>query len=177
MPATTGLIGDSTELSVDLLQQKHDGRAGVKREFTWPEVKQLVAANRLELLGRTTPKELAYRADMHEIRTQYGSVAAYIRQVKLAEFIADSSEQFLLIPNDYPYALPKDVRHYIVWSKTELTPGCVPDPDVEALVAARLGAQTDSAYEWVWFVNPPHLQSIPEVVHGHLIVRHVDLIE
>ncbi|KAJ1775074.1 hypothetical protein GGF48_005438, partial [Coemansia sp. RSA 921] len=60
---------------------------------------------------------------------------------------------------------------------TELTPGCVPDPDVEALVVERLGAQTDGAYEWVWFVNPPHLQSIPEVVHGHLIVRTVALTE
>ncbi|KAJ2129226.1 hypothetical protein IW136_005897 [Coemansia sp. RSA 678] len=177
MPATTELpIGHSTEVSADLLQ-KHDSQVGVMREFTWLEVNQLVAANRLELLGRTTLKELQYRADMHEVRAQYGSVATYIRQVKLAAFIADSSEQFLLVLNDYPYAVPNDAQHYIVWSKTELSPGCVPDPDVEAFIVERLGAQTDGAYEWVWFVNPPYLQSIPEVVHGHLIVRTVALTE
>ncbi|KAJ2350976.1 hypothetical protein IWW50_005662 [Coemansia erecta] len=164
MPATA-------TLSADLLAQKQEGREGVTREFTWLEVKQLVAANRLELLGRTTPKELAYRQDMDEIRQQYGSVTNYIVQVKLADFIADAREQFLMIPNDYPYALPSNTRHYIIWSKAELTAGTVPDPEVEALFSKRLDAQVGSGgYEWVWFVNPPHLQSIPEVVHGHLII-------
>ncbi|KAJ1872325.1 hypothetical protein LPJ55_003207 [Coemansia sp. RSA 990] len=170
MPAAN--LPATTVLSADLLQQKLPGRPGVTREFTWLEVKQLVASNRLELLGRTEPKELAYREDMRQIREKYGSVTNYIQQVKLAAFIANVNEQYLMIPNDYPYALPENTQHYIVWSKVPLTPGTVPDHQVQELFAKKLDAQFGSdRYEWVWFVNPPHLQSIPEVVHGHLIVQ------
>ncbi|KAJ2320367.1 hypothetical protein H4S02_007000 [Coemansia sp. RSA 2611] len=162
----------TVELAADLLEQKQPGHAGVTREFTWLEVKQLVAANRLELLGRTTPEELAYREDMRKIRDEYGSVTKFILEVKLAEFIASSAERYLMIPNDYPYSLPATTRHYIIWSKVELTSGTVPDPEIRALFSKKLDAQFGSdRYEWVWFVNPPHLQSIPEVVHGHLIIQ------
>ncbi|KAJ2080500.1 hypothetical protein H4R24_003020 [Coemansia sp. RSA 988] len=156
----------------ELVGQKQPGREGVTRQFTWAEVKQVVAANRLELLGRVTPKEIAYREDMRQIREEYGSVVNYIRKVKLAEFIADDLEEHLMILNDYPYALPEDTTHYIMWSKKPLTPGIVPDPVVREIIVARLDELYGRGnYEWVWFVNPLHLQSIPEVVHGHLIVQ------
>ncbi|KAJ2160434.1 hypothetical protein GGF46_002260 [Coemansia sp. RSA 552] len=170
---TTGSTDSATALLPDeLMNQKRPGRIGVARQFTWKEVKQLIAANRLELLGRTTPEELAYREEMELVREKHGSVVNYIVSVKLAGFIADATEEYLLIPNDYPYALPEDTLHYIVWSKTDLSPGTVPDPPVEGIFTEALDNQIGKGkYEWVWFVNPPHLQSIPDVVHGHLIVR------
>ncbi|KAJ1962703.1 hypothetical protein GGI12_002485 [Dipsacomyces acuminosporus] len=161
-----------TLLSDELLNQKLPGRVGVQREFSWDEVKQVVAEGRLELLGRTTPKELAYRKDMQKIRDEYGSVTSYMQEVKLAQFLKDGSSGFLLIPNDYPYALPENTFHYILWSKVQLTPGTVPDPEVKVHIDTRLDEVLGtSEREYVWFVNPPHLQSIPEVVHGHLIVK------
>ncbi|ORX74529.1 hypothetical protein DL89DRAFT_264380 [Linderina pennispora] len=91
------------------------------------------AVGRLELLGRTTPKEQAYRADMQQIREQYGSVTNYVLTVAMSA-------------------------------------GTVPDPVVKELFERRLDELHGTAgRESLWFVNPPALQSIPEVVHGHLI--------
>ncbi|KAJ2615255.1 hypothetical protein H4S08_001329 [Coemansia sp. RSA 1365] len=162
----------STVLSDELVSQKQPGREGVTRQFTWSEVKQVVAANRLELLGRVTSKEMAYREDMQQIREKHGSVLNYIRKVKLVEFIADDLAEHLMILNDYPYALPEHTVHYILWSKKTLTPGITPDPAIRKIIVTRLDELLGrDKYEWVWFVNPLHLQSIPEVVHGHLIVQ------
>ncbi|KAJ2519672.1 hypothetical protein H4217_002544 [Coemansia sp. RSA 1939] len=159
-------------LPEDLLNQKSAKHVGVQRDFTWEEVKLVVAAERLDLLGRKMPEELAYREDMDQIRKKHGSIVAFMQTVKLAEFLADPVAQHLMIPNDYPYALPKDTMHYILWSKPSLTPGTVPATDVRTLFESRLDKTLGAnRYEWVWFVNPPHLQSIPEVVHGHLIVK------
>ncbi|KAJ2552419.1 hypothetical protein EV175_003321 [Coemansia sp. RSA 1933] len=160
------------QLSEDLLSQKSVKFEGVKRDFTWEEVKQLVASERLDILGRKTPEELAYRDDMDQIRKQYGSIVAFMQTVKLAGFLADAGAQYLMIPNDYPYALPENTQHYILWSKPVLTSGTVPDAEVKALIEVKLDKTIGAGkYEWVWFVNPPHLQSIPEVVHGHLIAH------
>ncbi|KAJ2723584.1 hypothetical protein GGI07_002539 [Coemansia sp. Benny D115] len=171
MPAVSAEVIECT-LSDELLSQKSSEHVGVHRVYSWDEVKQVVAAERLDLLGRVTDKELAYRDDMRKIREEYGSVVAYIQQVKLGVFLKDSGSQFLMIPNDYPYALPDNTMHYIVWSKDKLTAGIMPDPVIQQLFESRLDEEIGAGkYEWVWFVNPPHLQSIPEVVHGHLIVH------
>ncbi|KAJ1809715.1 hypothetical protein LPJ56_004492 [Coemansia sp. RSA 2599] len=158
-------------LGEEILCQKGDDHVGILRPYTWEEVKLVVAAERLDLLGRTIEKELAYREDMKKVREEYGSVLNYVRTVKLAAFIQQTDSQHLVIPNDYPYALPDNVLHYIVWSKEKLTEGNVPDPVIQCIFEERLDKDIGPGrYEWIWFVNPPHLQSIPEVNHGHLIV-------
>ncbi|KAJ1957772.1 hypothetical protein EC988_000659 [Linderina pennispora] len=161
-----------TPVSVETTNPKRPNNMGVPRIFTWDEIKEIVAVGRLELLGRTTPKEQAYRADMQQIREQYGSVTNYVLKVKLGRFINDSADDYLMIPNDYPYALPENTFHYIVWSKVAMSAGTVPDPVVKELFERRLDELHGAAgRESLWFVNPPALQSIPEVVHGHLIVK------
>ncbi|KAJ1797267.1 hypothetical protein LPJ59_003250 [Coemansia sp. RSA 2399] len=172
MEASAGVSVAQQQLPEDLLSQKSPKFEGVQRDFTWEEVKLLVAAGRLDLLGRKTPEELAYRDDMAQIRKQYGTIVAFMQTVKLAAFLADADAQYLMIPNDYPYALPENTLHYILWSKPALASGTVPDAEVKALFESNLDSSVGAGkYEWVWFVNPPHLQSIPEVVHGHLIVK------
>ncbi|KAJ2742719.1 hypothetical protein GGI20_004283 [Coemansia sp. BCRC 34301] len=144
----------------------------VERELTWDEVKQILAADRVDLLGRTVEQQRVYAEYMEQLALEYGSVVAYIRQIKLAPFIADNSKEHLVLLNDFPYALTPDMAHFIVWSKQKLTTGMVPDPVILELFSAHLDELIGAGkYEWVWFVNPPHLQSIPEAAHGHLIVR------
>ncbi|KAJ2778405.1 hypothetical protein H4R18_004625 [Coemansia javaensis] len=173
MPTTTLASDSGTGAQlVNLLAKKTPGRSGVTRRFTWDEVRDIVAANRLDLLGRTVADEETYSRDMERVRAEHGSVSAYVRTVKLADFIADAAANHLLILNDYPYALPADARHYILWSKLAMASGNEPEPAVREIFVAALDAQIGAGrYEWIWFVNPPELQSIPEVVHGHLIVR------
>ncbi|KAJ1935556.1 hypothetical protein FBU59_005348 [Linderina macrospora] len=165
-------VAAPAHVSVETTNPKRPNNMGVQRIFTWDEIKEVVAAGRLELLGRTEPKEIAYRADMQKIREEYGSVTNYVLSVKLGKFINESTDDYLMIPNDYPYALPDNTFHYIVWSKVAMAPGTVPDPVVKSLFDSKLDElHGTAARESLWFVNPPALQSIPEVVHGHLIVK------
>ncbi|KAJ2437367.1 hypothetical protein GGI03_009267, partial [Coemansia sp. RSA 2337] len=64
-------------LPKELQNMKAPGRLGVEREFTWDEVRLIVAAERLDLLGRTAEKERIYGEYMDQLRQEYGSVAAY----------------------------------------------------------------------------------------------------
>ncbi|KAJ2751295.1 hypothetical protein GGH94_006120 [Coemansia aciculifera] len=171
--AQTGSASANAQtLPKELQNMKSPGILGVEREFTWDEVRQIVAAERLDLLGRTAEKERIYSEYMDQLRKEYGSVAAYVLQTKLASFIADSSREYLIIPNDFPYALEPDMSHFIVWSKLKLTGGIVPDPFIKQMIGAYLDELIgEGEYEWTWFVNPPHLQSIPDAAHGHLIVK------
>ncbi|KAJ2485761.1 hypothetical protein IWW37_005842 [Coemansia sp. RSA 2050] len=159
-------------LPKELQNMKIPGNLGVDRDFTWDEVRQIVAAERLDLLGRLVEKERVYSEYMQQLREEYGSVAAYVLQTKLKSFIADSSKDYLIVPNDFPYALEPDMSHFIVWSKLQLTGGVVPDPVIKQMIDAYLDELIGGGkYEWAWFVNPPHLQSIPDASHGHLIVK------
>ncbi|KAJ2834555.1 hypothetical protein GGI24_000348 [Coemansia furcata] len=163
---------DTQALSKKLLNMEVPGRLGVEREFTWDEIKQIVAAERLELLSRTTEQERVYTEHMQLLSQEHGSASAYVLKIKLASFIADDSREYLIIPNDYPYALEPDMSHFIVWSKPKLASGIVPAPVIKHMIGSYLDEHIgESKYEWTWFVNQPHLQSIPDVSHGHLIVK------
>ncbi|KAJ2331787.1 hypothetical protein GGI00_003096, partial [Coemansia sp. RSA 2681] len=161
-----------TVLPKNLLNLKCPSRPGLERTLTWDEVKQLVAAERMDLMGRTNEKQSEYIEYKKQITQEHGSVVACIRQTKLAPFLADSSKEYLVLPNDFPYALAPDMAHFIVWSKRNLTAGLVPDQDIQLVFTAHFDELIGAGkYEWTWFVNPPHLQSIPEAAHGHLIVK------
>jgi len=155
-------------------------------------------------------------------------------------FIADSPSHFTantppelisICFNDWPYALPVDIEHVLVWTRlpiidfpqvpTQITSrlyqdglwgftGCSSPPPSPSTLPLCLPALADwnvtidklirfpkatleedemikeagreidqfvrnrwieSEFETAWFVNPPRLQSIPELSHIHVFVR------
>ncbi|KAJ2775624.1 hypothetical protein IWQ57_000306 [Coemansia nantahalensis] len=160
------------EPATALAEAKAAARTPITRAFTWAELQCIIASEQFDQLGRTAADREIYAEDMRLVCQQYESVANYIRNVKLAGFVDDPTTEYLLLPNDYPYALEADTTHLILWSKYWLAPGTALDPTLCDMIVAQLdGLFGAGTYEWLWFVNPAHLQSIPEVSHGHLLVR------
>jgi hypothetical protein len=67
--------------------------------------------------------------------------------------------------NEFPYHMDVDIQHNLVWSAA----GSVPEERLLAFVET----QRPSAEGWesLLFMNPPHLQSIRNVWHAHVLSR------
>ncbi|KAI0822063.1 hypothetical protein BC628DRAFT_1328389 [Trametes gibbosa] len=145
------------------------------------------------------------------------------------------AELLSIMMNDWPYSVPADIEHTLIWSRVPIFPPDLPPP-TESSLSARLHQDglwgftgTDSPppspstlpeclpaladwgvtmnklvrsprgteeeergvrrYGWeietfvkrrwnerqwetAWFVNPPRLQSVPELTHIHVFARH-----
>ncbi|KAK9818142.1 hypothetical protein WJX72_007762 [[Myrmecia] bisecta] len=64
-------------------------------------------------------------------------------------------------PNDFPYYLDEGVEHHCVWCRTALS-----EQQLKEFAAAHR-----EGHEWIYFVNPPALASIPAVWHAHILSR------
>ena len=67
-------------------------------------------------------------------------------------------------PNDFPYYLEDGVQHDCIWFEA----GAHTDRAVADAIAVH---RPPADFEAVWWVNPPHLMSIPELHHVHVISR------
>ncbi|KAJ8469349.1 hypothetical protein ONZ51_g9052 [Trametes cubensis] len=133
-------------------------------------------------------------------------------------FRSDMSPELLSITmNDWPYSVPPEVEHSLIWSRVPILPPDLPPPS-ESTISARLhqdglwgftgnespppspstlpeslgralreerevrkyGEEIEKfvkrrwdprEWETAWFVNPPRLQSVPELTHIHVFAR------
>lgn len=67
--------------------------------------------------------------------------------------------------NDFPYNWEDGIEHYLLWSNEE-----VPDNEIEGYIQDLMPHCSD----YLWFVNPAELKSIPEIWHAHVIVNRSD---
>lgn len=70
----------------------------------------------------------------------------------------------VLCPNDFPYALDTGISHYLVWC-----PHPLDEHIVHKIIDAELSTQNFS--DFLHFVNPPHLQTVPNLWHAHIFAR------
>ncbi|GAA5872589.1 hypothetical protein JCM1840_004847 [Sporobolomyces johnsonii] len=90
--------------------------------FTWSQLCELIASCQLGELRRHPQLEALYTGQFNPtVKTAYGSVEAYLRkqlgwgpeqkQGQYWERTGDTRVRF----NDWGYAVPRDVIHYVVW--------------------------------------------------------------
>ena len=93
--------------------------------------------------------------------------------------LSDPSDYKILI-NDWPYGMPSNIKHLIVWSKTpfeidddigDLTPPArkLVDDFVRKTFTDKLAG--DKADRVLWFKNWVALQSVRSLQHVHVLVR------
>ncbi|CAO1627236.1 unnamed protein product [Parajaminaea phylloscopi] len=233
---------------------------------TWHDICRIAAVGDLADYYRHEVCEQQYKTWRGPIRERYGSIEEYIRQVRLqwgSEAGASVGEHSPLpgqsaprpqthgheyfrpewgpdrvkcIPNDWPYGIPVECGHFVVWSKSPmlhpllfqtpdtpfepdqrtaiyqavvqdgvrgLTGGHAHTPPVVGLKTIELlreetgvsdddiGVAAARAHAWAgryvnayvearwppeewetaWFCNPPHLRTVPDLDHFHVIVR------
>jgi len=96
--------------------------------LTWPEVREIIAANRLDLFQRVPSELRRYLAYNWEIKQQYGSVMQFVLSKKLgwqhpvkAEGPPFKSPTDLKVKrNDWPYGIDEKIVHLVVWTKFDL---------------------------------------------------------
>ncbi|KAJ1999064.1 hypothetical protein GGI04_004735 [Coemansia thaxteri] len=167
-------VPDPTAVAIPeaTINMKSPSWLGVNRTFTWEEMQLIGSARRFTLVGRITPDEITYQAHLDSIRKEHGSILNYMLQVRLADFLNDNKAEYLVVPNDFPYAMPEDMVHYVAWSKKGLFTGDLPSAEAKESIEACLDKLYGAGnYDWIWFINQPHLQTIPDVYHAHVIAK------
>ncbi|KIL55980.1 hypothetical protein M378DRAFT_173119 [Amanita muscaria Koide BX008] len=151
-------------------------------------------------------------------------------------FTADVPLQYLFIMyNDWPYSVPPEIEHFLVWSRVPFLPevipetvrqrvghyglwgfaGCSEPPQTPSTLPSLLGALSEwgitldmlkippecsaeeeasleetgkeihafiknrwpqEEWETGWFVNPPSIQSVPELPHIHVFAKRKDFV-
>eukprot|EP00747_Dinoflagellata_sp_TGD_P163235 gnl/TRDRNA2_/TRDRNA2_181694_c0_seq1.p1 gnl/TRDRNA2_/TRDRNA2_181694_c0~~gnl/TRDRNA2_/TRDRNA2_181694_c0_seq1.p1 ORF type:complete len:191 (-),score=43.84 gnl/TRDRNA2_/TRDRNA2_181694_c0_seq1:100-672(-) len=150
----------------------------LERPLTWEEVAAAVDQGNLDLLGggRSAAQIDEYRSYKAEILKCWASVGDYMlvdvvgllhdtRKDENGKKAAVMPEK---LPNDliwkhnpFNYFMEEGIEHHCIWSMRPLQA-----VDLEEVMYRE---RPDS--EVLWFVNPPHLRSIPEVEHAHVITR------
>lgn len=105
--------------------------------LTWDQVRAIAALKRLDLFQRVPSDLRRYKAFNHKLAQQYGSVTSFILSERLrwkAPIQAkgnpfESSEDFRILYNDWPYGIDERIVHLVVWTKFSLED----DPSTGAL--------------------------------------------
>lgn len=152
--------------------------------FTWEQLQHIILVEKdLAKLSRSLDQQREYEIFRYFLKKQYQSVLDYILIAKfdfekkwhpqehdgrwqahppLKEY---TETRTVLIPNDFPYCIAEDIVHYILWKTKE----AVTPQDIEkAKQELKLKMRVIDAVHWI---NPPHLQSLPDIDHAHILCR------
>ncbi|KAJ3051337.1 hypothetical protein HK097_007668 [Rhizophlyctis rosea] len=144
----------------------------VKRKFATDETAVYRFCRTDDVLNR-------YQDWRKEVLDRYDAVADYMKITVLSypsESNPSTSKLRAITPedksvlsdlvlrlNDFPYATTpsESVLHYVLWSLTDL-----PESQIHEILSSKL-----PQYEHIFFENPPHRKTIPEIQHYHVFAR------
>ncbi|ROT40127.1 hypothetical protein SODALDRAFT_358647 [Sodiomyces alkalinus F11] len=151
---------------------------------TWPEVRQLVAENRLDLFQRVPSELRRYRIFVHEVMEEHGSVMNFILGQRLhwtqplqanGRYFQDPGDVKILF-NDWPYGIDERIKHLVVWTKFVLED----DPltgDLKESTRAEVGRFVGETFRKqlpkdtvISFRNCSSLKSVHAVEHFHVML-------
>lgn len=104
------------------------------------------------------------------------SVGSYAAHPSLEQVISNNQIETRLLLNEYPYYVDTNIEHWCLWKLG----GKVSQEEIDfAVEELKNGATTAAAVQDVLtWVNPPHLQSVPDIDHAHLLcLRSGDITE
>lgn len=147
---------------------------GVDSPTSYQQAVRYITEGSQGQLARSKKGIEQYRAFKEQVSIKYASVADFIKVTKLnfcsitaeggklsAVEVQLDSPRVVWSPNEFPYYLEEGVQHNCIWSTTPLN-----SAQIEAEIRKHV-----PGHEYVWFVNPPALSSIPAVWHCHVISR------
>ena len=80
----------------------------------------------------------------------------------------------VLLPNEFPYFVGDSVEHWVLWKLYDEISQDDIDDAIRHLQKNTTGAVGETAAETddvLWWENPPHLKSLPQINHVHILVR------
>ena len=96
--------------------------------LSWPEVRKIIADNRLDLFQRVPSELRRYLAYIWQIKQEYGSVMQFVLSQRVgwkhpvrAEAPPFKNPNDLKVKwNDWPYGIDEKIVHLVVWTKFDL---------------------------------------------------------
>ncbi|EGD78379.1 hypothetical protein PTSG_12884 [Salpingoeca rosetta] len=145
------------------------------RALSWDELRTLIEEQRVEVLGRSTPELARYRAWRKALTKCYKSPTDHLANVVFGYPVHADAEtglfevvvpdpakrrrRYILRDNDFPYNVEDGIRHSVLWAESgDLTDAIIQ----EQLATLLLGCP------YLYFINPPALQSVPRFKHCHV---------
>jgi len=148
----------------------------------WTELKEILLAENpiIAKMSRSQEQQREYEIYKRDLKRKWRSVVDFVLCDKF-EFerkeeratgcfyshppLADVSKvETKLVLNDFPYYLEDNVEHWILW---KLGGPCT-DEDIEK-AKAQLKKDRGDVEEFLHWINPPHLMSLPELDHVHIL--------
>ncbi|KAF9418183.1 hypothetical protein BGZ94_009762 [Podila epigama] len=168
-----------------------------KHQFSWAELTKLIADKNLKPMARSETVQAAYQKAIKRRTKKYGSPGEYIRQRVLhwppsetqdssrppssASSHSDGNEsstscaspppspsapqdplEIALRKNEFPYSVKKGIEHWLIWSRHPLTD----EVWIRRYLEERLPGR-----EFLFFVNPPELRSVPNIFHVQVFTK------
>eukprot|EP00547_Thalassionema_nitzschioides_P006289 CAMPEP_0194222128 /NCGR_PEP_ID=MMETSP0156-20130528/32209_1 /TAXON_ID=33649 /ORGANISM="Thalassionema nitzschioides, Strain L26-B" /LENGTH=297 /DNA_ID=CAMNT_0038952781 /DNA_START=269 /DNA_END=1162 /DNA_ORIENTATION=+ len=119
--------------------------------------KQLLDAKTITMITADSDDELLRK--WHAVRP----AKVKKRDISVSGATIATSNNRILVPNEFPYHVGDAVEHWCLW---KLHDTVNEDDDIPwALKELRKEGDVVDTLHWV---NPPHLQSIPEIDHAHI---------
>lgn len=124
-----------------------------------------LATNQIKSIHRSKKVQAVYDQWMKNTLSKYGSIEKYLLSTKLHfKPLQDTSKPpVIILPNDFPYSVEEGIQHILLWSQIPLSRDYI-----EYILETNFGSQN---YEWVYWVNPPEIQSVKKLPHVHVFMR------
>ncbi|KAF2680068.1 hypothetical protein K458DRAFT_345983 [Lentithecium fluviatile CBS 122367] len=165
---------------------------------TWEDLHHLISTGQLDELKRWPSFLKAYLAWTAHVKAKYGSATQYLLQQRLfwkplnetgafkfelkSEIPFADPSDYMIIRNDWTYAVTPGISHIVVWSKKPLpvdAEGALMEEGrsiVEEFVKSEFRDKAGEEVEGSkvqWFKNTTSLQSVRALEHVHVLVRDV----
>jgi hypothetical protein len=178
----------ATNARYDVPSSSNSVECGFNYPLSWESILQIISTNRLHCLRRSTEQQKIYLQYLDEMKVRWVHPVDHILHTKFQfERVVTGAEDRVkedlfiryeaspklhqvsdsiikLCPNDFPYHLEENVRHWVLWKLLE------PISHQEIHEAKqKLRNQHKLIVDIAHWVNPPNLKSIPEIDHVHIV--------
>lgn len=153
----------------------------------WEELVNIIQVQKdLAMMSRSVEQQRDYEMYKRDLLRQWSSVTDHVLCDKfpcvfekrldkaternyaypsLQEFAAMGSPVYkALVQNDFPYYTAEGIEHWVLWKLG----GVCSDNDIDE---AKLQLHYRFGEDMLHWINPPHLKSLPEIDHVHILGR------
>jgi hypothetical protein len=178
LPGTVLITNPNVAITMPILQYGYR-----TTKLTWDELISIVLVvdnnENLAKMSRSRQQQHDYEVFRHHMKEQYTSSLDFLLiskfgiaaekhegKWKASQSLADTNDPVTsLVPNDFPYFVEDHIHHFILWKTKEP----VSKDEIEKV---KKELRMDyGAIDILHWVNPPALQSIPEIDHVHFLFR------
>lgn len=188
---------DSSSLHVRLTPEEIEASLGPDRKiaskpFTWKELTDIVKNGDPTMHSRSIDVQEQYLLHTIEIKQTWRSMNDFILYSKfqtekkmdedgfkyvsypcLEDLKSEKRIEKRLLLNEYPYYVCNDIEHWCLWklggkvTREEVDDAITELKDMNKINDDNREQEVKDVLSWI---NPPHLQSIPDIDHAHILV-------